>query len=503
MPNLKALFHKIPAILLLAHLVLSFIFCMYVEWKTDTLGGDTLEHIHSAWLIFAHFEPYKDFFQHHNPLLWYLFAPIAGLHAKGVDDNTITSIALSSSIIISFINYYYLYLITSRFLSTKFAGLVAAAAAFTPYILLSIVHFRPDNFMMTAFFAGLYYYFYYLKEQKFGHLFLAFILFWCSFMFLQKIIFTLLLLGIITLYLIYKKKMSLADVLYACVIPLTLSLAYGMYLYANDILGVWYHSNFTFNLYIPELFVDRRIGTIWLELRILLVGATLAIIFCSKGSNVYFKILALIFVSEACQRLFYFSRFAYYFYLLVYTASILTAVFLEEKFFKRWWILTFIPGLLVHWSMYKPAIYEGNMGNPRPRFYYPLNKLVAMRTTPCDYVLNGDGIIYNLYNRDPHYYWNLLGQTDVIGAKVGIHPLMNINQVIETYKPKIINAAPYFDKYYKERGKDVLVHLPDINLINKYYTKFDNTTNLYILKPEFAPAKCDYDYSKKYYRMYD
>ena len=46
-----------------------------------------------------------------------------------------------------------------------------------------------------------------------------------------------------------------------------------------------------------------------------------------------------------------------------------------------------------------------------------------------------------------HYYWNLLGQMDVIGAKVGIRPLMDINHVIESKKPKIINVKPYYDKY--------------------------------------------------------
>ena len=73
--------------------------------------------------------------------------------------------------------------------------------------------------------------------------------------------------------------------------------------------------------------------------------------------------------------------------------------------------------------MYKPAVYNGNIGSRTGRFYEPLNKKILRYITPCDYVLNGDGTLYNLYNRDPHYYWNLLGQLDVIGAEVGIRPL--------------------------------------------------------------------------------
>lgn len=498
---LKELYRKLPPFFLLLHLVIGIGYCLYVACLTNTLGGDTLEHIHSSWLVYANFVPYQDFFQHHNPLLWYIFAPLVGLHAKGVDDNIITAIVISAAIIVSFINYFYLYLITSRFLSSKFAGIIAAAIAFTPYMVLSIIHFRPDNFMLTAFFAGLYYYFCHIKEQKLWQLVLAFILFWCSFMFLQKIVFTLLLMGGVTFYLIYAQKLKIDNVLYAALLPIMLSLGFVAYLYEHDILAVWYHSNFTFNLHIPELFDERRIGTFWPELKLLLLGSVCALIFCLKNSNIYFKIIALIFMLDVLQRLFYFSAFAYYFCLTVYTAAILTAVFLAQKVFNRRYGLSYILVIALGWCMYNPAIYTGNIGARKGRFYQPLNKEVVRSATPCDYILNGDGTIYNLYNRDPHYYWNLLGQTDVIGAKVGIHPLMDINHIIETYKPKIITAEPYYDKYAKEHGYDVIVHQPDMNLVNKYYKPLSN--GLYILKPEYAPIKCDYDYKKRYYHAHD
>ena len=127
MANLKPLYIKLPLYLLLAHLGIGFGYCIYWMWFTDTLGGDTLEHIHCSWLVYANFVPYKDFFQHHNPLLWYMFAPFVGLHAKGLDDTIITASVLSAAIIVSFINYLYLYLITKRFFTDKLGGIVAAA----------------------------------------------------------------------------------------------------------------------------------------------------------------------------------------------------------------------------------------------------------------------------------------------------------------------------------------------------------------------------------------
>jgi len=499
----RRIYQAIPPLLLLLHLAAGFIYGVYIAFFTDTLGGDTLEHIHSSWLVYAGFVPYKDFFQHHNPLLWYVFAPLVGLHASGTDDNLITSLVTFAAIVASFLNFWYLYKIASRFLTDKFGGLIAASIALTPYVLLSIINFRPDNFMLAAFFAGLYYYFCYLSQKRLPDLIFSFLLFWCSFMFLQKIIFTLLLMGLVTFYLLWQKEIRLKDFLWSILLPIVLSLGFAAFLWQHNILALWYHSNFTFNLYIPELFDERRIGQFWPELKLLLAASGVGVLYCIKRSNIYFKILVLIFVAEFLQRLFYFSAFAYYYCLLIYTASLLAAVFLEEKLFKRYYTLSFVLAVPLCVLMYKPAIYNGNIGGPKSRFYEPLNKAVVRVSTPCDYILNGDGTIYNLYNRDPHYYWNLLGQTDVIGAKVGIAPLMDINRIIETYKPKIISVKPYKDKYYAERGQEVIVHLPDMEMINKYYRPFNNSPELYILKPEYSHLKCDYDYKNRYYRAYD
>ena len=270
--NNNILYKKLPIFILLFHLGINFAYCVYIACFTTTLGGDTLEHMHSSWLVYANFVPYKDFFQHHNPLLWYMFSPIVGLHAQNISDSFITSFVVLSSILVSYINFYYLYLIVSRFLSSKTSGILASSIALTPYVLLSIIHFRPDNYMLASFFAGLYYYFCYLENKKVRNLSLSFLLFWCSFMFLQKIVFTLLLIGVITVYLLIKKDISFKDFSKALIVPLLLSLIFLAHLYNNNIINVWYHSNFTFNLHIPDLFDSRKVGSFWLELKISLRG---------------------------------------------------------------------------------------------------------------------------------------------------------------------------------------------------------------------------------------
>ena len=490
---LNKIYQKLPFALLLIHLLIGYIVCTYICCFTTSIGGDTLEHIHSSYLVHLGDIPYKDFFQHHNPLLWYLFASLVGQFDNGLSDTFITNFVLISAITASYLNFYYLYLITKRFLSSSLGGLIAASIAITPYIVLSIVHFRPDNFMFLSFFAGLYYYFCYLDTKKLPNLAISFVLFWCSFMFLQKIIFTLVILALITLYLLITKKISLTDILYSLMLPLVLSLGFIAYLHSNNILWTWYQSNFPFNLHIPELFTHRRLGFLWTELKLLIFFASLSVVFLIKNSNIYFKILSIIFVIELSQRLFYFSAFAYYYCLLVYIASILSAVFFEKIILKKYYFPVYILCIALFYCMYKPSIYNGNVAPKKTRFHTPLHMTIYNSITPCDYVLNGDGTIYNIYNRDPHYYWNLLGQTDVIGAKVGIAPLMDINKVIAIKKPRIISISPYFNKYYSERGRYVVVHNPNMEYINKYYQPFDYNEGLYILKPEYANFDCKRD----------
>jgi hypothetical protein len=40
---------------------------------------DEIEHIHASWYVQNGQVPYRDFFEHHHPLLWFLLAPLIAL----------------------------------------------------------------------------------------------------------------------------------------------------------------------------------------------------------------------------------------------------------------------------------------------------------------------------------------------------------------------------------------------------------------------------------------
>jgi hypothetical protein len=43
------------------------------------LDADELEHVHATWLVLQGQVPFRDFFEHHHPLLWFTLAPVLGL----------------------------------------------------------------------------------------------------------------------------------------------------------------------------------------------------------------------------------------------------------------------------------------------------------------------------------------------------------------------------------------------------------------------------------------
>ena len=188
-----------------------------------TQNGDNIEHIHSSFLIAQGQVPYRDFFQHHNPLMWYLFAPLVNLFAYNA---TVTEVVCLISLLVFLKSLVYVYRISAEFLSDKLWGLAAAAVIAAPGYKLYAVDFRPDNYMIFCLTAGIYYYFKYLKGQKPFHLIAAFAWFFISFLFAQKALFPLAVLGVTGLYFWHKRAIKTADMAKALVFPLAGAAAY-------------------------------------------------------------------------------------------------------------------------------------------------------------------------------------------------------------------------------------------------------------------------------------
>ena len=83
---------------------------------------DEFEHLHASWLISIGQLPYRDFFEHHHPLLWYVSAPIVSLFYNNV---IIFYIMRGVGFLVSFITLIYIYKIALFFIPMAHQYLIA------------------------------------------------------------------------------------------------------------------------------------------------------------------------------------------------------------------------------------------------------------------------------------------------------------------------------------------------------------------------------------------
>ena len=479
----------LPKIFFLLQIIFGIWISFWILFNHQPKTGDDVEHLHSAWLVFQGEIPYKDFFQHHNPLLWYLFAPLVGIFAY---DIVIFDIVRIISTIIMFLTLMFVAKITSRYLTqSKYAGLLAIVSVFPSYIIFSGQDFRPDNYMVFSFICGLYYFFAYLDNKNRNYLILSFFLMFLTFMFMQKSIFFLAVFGICVLFLLYKKEIAIKDFLISLIIPSVGAIFFLSWLIYHDMLKLYWQSNFIFNLYIPDVY-GGLVEPTKTEFYVLTFIAMLGCAYYLWKGNIAARIICILWISEAIQRFFYFSLDRHYYYFLDILDAILAGGVAWQIIHKwRWGAYVFV--VLCCWSMVPFKAYCKN-NKLLPMYHrYVTPKYVVEQTNKCDSVLNGYGLTYGIFTKDITYYWNLNGQLDVIGDKIGIAPLPDLNEAVEKYLPHIIYTAPFWNEKLHKQGRDVAVHFIDPRLRDKYYEQ-SLFMDMFILKPQYQKIRrCRYD----------
>jgi hypothetical protein len=451
--------------------------------------GDDVEHLHSTWLVFQGKVPYVDFFQHHNPLLWYLFAPLVGFFAY---DITVFDVVRIISTLVMFASLFTAGLAVSRFVVKEKAALVlTAAAVFPSYIVFSGQDFRPDNYMVFCLLLAVYFLLSYLETPRTRALVLSF--FWAvtSFFFMQKSIFMLGFFGLVVLFELYQKKISVADFMTACLVPLLMVLFFVGWLVKNDMVERYWQANYIFNLYIPDVY-NGLVEPTKPEFYVLTVLALLGFGYFLKFGNKAARILCLFWAAEAIQRFFYFSLDRHYYYLLDILNGMMVGAFAAELIRRKAWTVWLFVGLSAA-AMIPFADYCTKNILPPHYHRYVTPKYVVENTNRCDSVLNGYGLTYGIFTKDITYYWNLNGQLDVIGNKIGLAPLPDLNRAVRENLPKIIYTGFYLDEKKHKAGIDIPVHHIDPWIRDTFYEQ-SLFVDIFILKQEYQDRRrCRYD----------
>ena len=461
-------------------------FAVWTVFCTETGNGDNVEHIHATWLIAQGKVPYKDFFQHHNPLLWYLFAPVIRMSFGNAVQ--ILDAAHTIALCAGFALLFTIYKICTRFFASRYAALLSLLILCPPYYYIYCFNYNPDTFMALFFAIGLYFLMAYWQQNRLSSLVLSFAAFFIAVLFTQKILTVLAPLGLIFLFVNHKEKRNFSDIMYALLIPVSVLLFFITLLYCKDILDIYWQSNFVFNAKMQAYYGNGKINILDHQVFFLSGGmALLSIVTRWQNQGIIYKTVAVLFILELLQRCFYFAIAPYYMLPFMIFAACLNSVLIDWVLHKHFWTAWLFIVVAIVYAFISESRYLSARTTDRSFARY-----IAANVTPCDYVISSFLSNQSIISKDPHYYWSLLGHVDIAGEEMGIARKPNLNKLVMQYKPKLISGGIYWNNYYLNRGQNVPVQQVSPEIIDRYYqpTPFQD---LYLLKYEYHGKNCIYD----------
>ena len=288
--------------------------------------ADNIEHIRMSWLVSQGYIPYRDFFEHHHPLIWYMFAPFMLV----LPHNAVLVFYVSRilSLIASGAMLFIIYKIFTRFLQNK--------SVYIYFILIflslypgwsSCTIFKPDTFARLFYFWGLYEFFTYIEKRRVKQLIYCGFLFAAAFLFLQTIVFSIIPLVVPLLYLWYRDHKVGKDICAATVAPLII---FAVLIAWLSHVGAWqryFELNWIFNKHLFDILFPLEISILWYFV-FYIIAAFGAFIWLLKKhlTNIYLNIIAFLFICELGQHIYFIAVYMHYLINLFIFSSLIMAI---------------------------------------------------------------------------------------------------------------------------------------------------------------------------------
>ena len=318
--------------LLICLLGLNLVQTVYALLTSNYVSFDDLEHLRAAFFVAGGDVPFRDFFEHHHPLLWYVLAPLLNI----LPHQTALSfyIGRSISLLVSSIGGYYVYKIEKRFFGSTACALICLNLYFWGITGISntgLFAVKPDVYQRCCFLIGLYHLLCYFQMQKFKDLQICAIFFALSFLFLQTAVFAIAPLIVPVGYFIYKHPQKYRDFLQASVLPILMLSGSVLFLIELGIFSQYWQLCWQFNSILATVlhaYPHTEYLVMMTDLLMLALGSLAYHISC-RQFNIFFSCLGIMFLAELSMRIFFSSTHLQYLVSLVLYAAMLVAPFIE------------------------------------------------------------------------------------------------------------------------------------------------------------------------------
>lgn len=402
----------------------------------NPLMNDTLEHLRDSWLVSQGAVPYRDFFEHHHPLLWYVYLPFTVLIPHNFDITFY--FARVFSLMLYSLVFWVLCKIVGRYAGGKEAVpyFLIMLLAFAP-VWWTLISFKPETVARPLYFLGLYLFFRYAEKGRRKYLVRCGIAFAFSFLAIQNILVNIAPLFFPFLYLWDKKYPHAGrDFLCACIAPLIIISAFAALIVFSSTWKDYFELNWLFNSELFGIMHYQDKSILWQWTLPILAGFAAWIYLGRKGeASFYINTIGLLLCCELLERICIKAVFVHYMVMLFVFISLLCApVFakIRKGFALDLCYIILISGVCA--------------GLGYLRFTNNLELMKILNTINLEpeknSVANIDFETMNIWHSQDRYYTISLSTAMTDDYLFRRHADFNINRYIEDNKIKYLDYTP-------------------------------------------------------------
>lgn len=393
---------------------------------------DEFEAVHTTWKILQGEKIYIDFFQHHHPFYYYLLAPVLVVPGENV-------VGIYIMRIVSFVMLILMLVVTwglsIKIDNDKQKALLSVLLLSTASLFVgSAIEIRPDVPQTLFGLVSILMLFGYLEKKQRLLLVLSAISLAVSFLFLQKSIFLIGLLGLLLLINAWKKHIPLRDVFLYGLVILVVVAPYFVYLFCSGVLSAYWTFNWLLNMKLLRHF------TAFNSLGYAVRTSTLLCVFYIWGLLKFTKTASQIrlgWLSLGLLGTTFLVRVPYeqYFMIVVPLMAIVAAntimALFEEK--PAWLVVMLILSTVPGQCFLLNGLKKKNTVQLEK-----INYVLAV-TNPDDYVYDGSPN-FNLFRKDLDFFWFSVRPDKALATyKRMTEYNYDIYKLIEKFKPKVIS----------------------------------------------------------------
>ncbi|MCX5858654.1 MAG: glycosyltransferase family 39 protein [Proteobacteria bacterium] len=365
---------------------------------------DELEHVHAAWYVENNHIPYLDFFENHNPLLWYLIAPF--LMILGDSTQAMMILRLLMFVFVLGIGYF-TYRVAAQVSRSKESALIAVLMMFSLLLFVeSAIEIRPDVpqvFFGLVSFSCLVRYFQGFRDRDAAFSGLAAAI---AFLFIQKFLFLFLGLILIFAYWLVRRRISLRPIIIFLLCFSFPLLFFVAGLAVSGALKDYLLLGWLFNLKFITSFSAWETLATYIKPNILfwlILPVSVIFILREKRSNPEIKTVALL--GAGLFLLVFRVKHPYpqYFLPSLPFFAIAAGYFLNEGF-NRFRLNNLIRVIILVALLAEPVVFLVKKSRETNADQLALINYVLRNTQPGECVYDGS-LQFNLFRPDLHYFW--------------------------------------------------------------------------------------------------